>query len=98
MWHPILVQFYQLLERREKEFRVNRRDAQPDGRAIKAVDIAVWPKEQNFIVRRTIGLESFKDSLSIVEADGAGSSDRGPYGTIRGLDQPVSATPSRRNI
>ena len=70
MRDPVLVQFHQLLERREKECRVNRRDTQPGGRAIEAGDIPVWPKEQNGIVRRTIGLEAFKDGLGIVEPDG----------------------------
>ena len=70
MRDPVPVQFHQLLERQEKEVRVNWRDAQPDGRAIKAGDIPVWPKEQSVIVRRTIGLEAFKNGLGVVEADG----------------------------
>ena len=43
--HPVPVQFDQLFERREKEFRVNRRDAQPDGGTIKTGDIAVRSEE-----------------------------------------------------
>ena len=68
--HPLPVQRHELPEGRQKEVRIDGRQAQPLRRAVETGDVPVGPEQPDGAVLAAIGLEPLEDALRVVEHHG----------------------------
>ena len=70
MRNPVFIQFHQLVQSIQAKCLVQLRNAHPVIRAVDALEVFIRAEQQDLSLVTTVGFQSFKNLLAIVEAFG----------------------------